>query len=109
MYPLYGVLECRKRRLLNTIYSDVCDLDVDSDTCFPAGTTALLFSHLLGLLLADVGTTQHGSLHCGQDLELGTYGRDALAHLNQAKYNEMQILCVSSSSSSRNSHISRCR
>lgn len=36
---------------------------------------------LLGLLLADVGATQHGGLDCREDLQLCADGRDALTHL----------------------------
>lgn len=39
-------------------------------------------THLLRLLFADVGTTQHGGLDCGQNLELSADGGNALAHLS---------------------------
>jgi hypothetical protein len=36
---------------------------------------------LLGLLFTDVGTTQHGGLDCGEDLELCANGGDPLTYL----------------------------
>lgn len=42
-------------------------------------------AHLLWLLFADVGTTQHGGLDCGQDFELSADRGNALAHLKQGQ------------------------
>lgn len=42
-------------------------------------------THLLRLLFADVGATQHGGLDCGQNFELGADGGNTLAHLKEVK------------------------
>lgn len=50
-------------------------------------------SYLLGFLIADVGPAQHGSLHCGQDFELGAYSWDSLTHLKR-KFHLVFVSCL---------------